>query len=304
MGANTRTLNGSTKSSSGVVTSAGLTLSPKPHDPVGATPVCYEGVPGKIPLMLGINAKGGDVTEDLSRLHHILIGSSDEREKTRVLRTIIASLVLHVEPGHLRLMIVCSGKTALDACDALPHLLHPVINELAEAVRALEYLMTEMRSRFEYLTRSGADHLQPSSSFPAIVVIISELADLRCSDREDVKESIACLARFGHDVGIHLILATSQLTRSVVPTSIRANIPARIALRVKSQAESRIIIDLPGAESLAGQGDALLTHTETSKTSRLQVFEINDAGFQAVIDGAVDAGDAGDAGDAVLGFAF
>lgn len=244
----------------------------------------HHGLPGRIPLTLGISAKGADVVEDLSCLQHILIGSSAECDKTRLLRTITASLLSHVEPSHLRLLIVRTGNTELGACDGIPNLFCPVIEKLSEAVPALECLMTEMKSRFHYLSRTDADHLQIGPSFPAIVVIINELADLRCADREDVKESIACLARFGHDVGIHLVVATSQLTRRVVCTSIRANIPARIALRVGTQSESRIIIDLPGAETLADDGDALLTHPETSKTSRLQVYEISDQGFQSVIE--------------------
>jgi S-DNA-T family DNA segregation ATPase FtsK/SpoIIIE len=226
-------------------------------------------------------ALGRDVTgkvwfADLPKMPHLLIAGATGSGKTVCMNTIIMSLLYQNTAETLRLIMVDPKRVELTPYNGIPHLLTPVITDVPKTVNALKWTVDEMNRRFEMLSKVGnrdigsynAEH--PNEKLPYIVFIIDELADLMQMASNEVEAGIIRLAQMARAVGIHLIVATQRPSVDVITGLMKANIPGRIAFSVASSTDSRTILDSPGAESLLGKGDMLLSTANLSKPVRIQ----------------------------------
>lgn len=229
-----------------------------------------------IPLLLGRAVNGDPVIRDLTKMPHLIIAGATGSGKSVCLNVIIMSILMTARPDEIKLLLVDPKKVELTAYDALPHMIAPVITEPAEALIALNWLVSEMEKRYEVLKQLGFRNIKAFNQrkadrereealdlpiperFPYFVAIIDELADLMISSSQDLETPITRIAQMARAVGIHLILATQRPSRDVITGLIKANFPARIAFNVANRLNSQIILDEVGAEKLLNNGDMLL----------------------------------------------
>ncbi len=212
-----------------------------------------------IPICLGKDIYGKTIVEDLYAMPHLLIAGSTGSGKSVCVNGIIASM-LSKSPKDLRLILIDPKMVELSPYNNISHLIKPVITDSEEAIKALRFLVDEMESRYRLLEKAGVRDIseyRKSNEMPFIVLVIDEFADLMVTSRKETESLIARLAAKARAVGILLILATQRPSTDVITGLIKANIPARIAFRVTSVINSRIILDQKGAEQLLGQGDML-----------------------------------------------
>jgi len=255
----------------------------------------------EIPLMMGRNIHGADVILDLAKAPHLLVAGATGSGKSVCLNAAILSLLCRFSPRDLRLILVDPKIVEFSVYNALPHLVVPVISNVATVVLALRWLLHEMERRYRLLAAVGARHLQgfnsrpPESTplrdrdgepvpehLPYIVLVIDELADLMMTARQDVETSLARLAQMSRAVGIHTIIATQRPSVNVITGVIKANFPTRVAFQVASQVDSRTIIDFKGAEALLGRGDMLFKPPGVARLQRLQGPMVADSDIEAV----------------------
>jgi S-DNA-T family DNA segregation ATPase FtsK/SpoIIIE len=228
-----------------------------------------------MPLLLGRDLAGKPVIADLAKMPHLLIAGAGDSGKSMCVNTFVASLVYRHSPATLRFLMIEHGTAGLDAWNGLPHMRHPVVHDMANAVSLIEWAALEMEERSRSLVSAGARNLRdyneriPGNPLPYIVLVISEIAGLMLSD-EGVEGPLAMLAQRGRAAGIHVILTTERPNANVVTSLLKANFPSRIALRLPSALDSRRILDGIGAESLIGQGDMLFAAPGKSEASRIQ----------------------------------
>lgn len=235
----------------------------------------FESNPNKLQIVLGKDITGTPFTMDLARAPHLLIAGQTGSGKSVCINVLMASLLLSKTPDELRLILVDPKVVELKMYESIPHLLAPVVTQAEVAVQALKWTCGEMDRRYEVLAKVKVRNLQgfnekiASGNFPDdlpeadrkrlpfIVVVIDELADLMMVAGKEVETSIARIAQKARAVGIHLVLATQRPSSNVITGVIKANLPTRIAFKVSSAIDSRIIIDSQGAERLLGKGDML-----------------------------------------------
>lgn len=242
---------------------------------------------------LGHGVSGKTVTMDISKMPHILIAGATGAGKSGTVHAIIASLLYRNAPENLRFLMVDPKRVELTLYNGIPHLLTPVIKDPKKAIVALKWAVKEMERRYNVLegeavrdidsyhenivkpayegvsAEEGEDVSLPEK-MPYIVVIIDELADIMQMYPKELEAGIVRLAQMSRAVGIHLILSTQRPEVNVITGLIKANVPARIALRVTSQIDSRTILDTGGAENLLGAGDMLYRGGNMSKPVRVQ----------------------------------
>jgi S-DNA-T family DNA segregation ATPase FtsK/SpoIIIE len=203
----------------------------------------------------------------------------------------LSSLLLRATPHELRLVLIDPKQVELNHYESIPHLLTPVITSPRMAANALQNLVREMEQRYSVmslaktrslieLNRSKAKRGEPP--LPYILCVIDELADLMMVAPADVEDSIIRLAQKARAVGIHLVLATQSPRVDVITGMIKANVPSRIAFSVSSQTDSRVILDVNGAESLLGQGDMLFSPVGSSRLQRIQGAYIDEPQIEAL----------------------
>jgi S-DNA-T family DNA segregation ATPase FtsK/SpoIIIE len=253
-----------------------------------------------IPLYLGKDASGVPLVTDLCSMPHCLIAGTTGSGKSVCINTIIMSIMYMQRPDHVKLVLVDPKVVEMAPFKDIPHLMCPVINDSGRAVSVLEWATTKMDERYELLAEAGVrniagynkltreelrERFNPSNEeeeakipkfLPYIIVIIDELADLMMTSGKEVEASIVRLAQKSRAVGIHLILATQRPQANVVTGLIKANMPSRIAFRVQSRMDSRIVLDQNGAELLLGQGDMLFMPPGANKPIRSQGTFIDD----------------------------
>ena len=246
---------------------------------------------------LGKNIEGQPHILDLARMPHLLIAGTTGSGKSVCLNSIIVSILFHMPPDRVKMIMVDPKQVELSVYRDIPHLLAPVVTNPTNAAAALAWACEEMEERLTKMSKVNARNIDGYNSYvnsqrkkadpelvrmPHIVVIIDELADLMFVAKKDVEDSIVRLAAKARAAGIHLILATQRPSVDVITGLIKANFPARIAFQVASIIDSRTILDIKGAEALQGKGDMLLSQPGSMKPERIQGCYVSDAEVEAV----------------------
>jgi S-DNA-T family DNA segregation ATPase FtsK/SpoIIIE len=239
----------------------------------------------KLKIALGQDVSGHAVVADLAIMPHLLIAGATGSGKSVCINSIVACLLCNNTPDTLRVLMVDPKMVELTNYNGIPHLIRPVVVELEEVVKVLNWTTREMDRRYRLFADSGSRNIENHNeglvargkgALPYIVVVIDELADLMMVSPDEVERSICRIAQMARATGIHLVIATQRPSVDVVTGLIKANFPARISFAVTSQVDSRVILDMGGAERLLGQGDMLYMASDSSKLVRLQGCFVSD----------------------------
>jgi S-DNA-T family DNA segregation ATPase FtsK/SpoIIIE len=245
----------------------------------------------KLPVPLGRDVNGRYVVGDLTKMPHLLIAGATGSGKSVCLNGIISTFLLTKSPDEVKLLMFDPKMVELTGYNGVPHLQCPVVTEMDKVVGALRLVVNEMQRRYDLFSKAGVRNLDgyrmkiadepKAEKVSYLVVILDELADLMLTSPMDVEGLIQRLTQMGRAAGIHLILATQRPSVDVITGIIKANVPARIAFAVSSQTDSRVILDMPGAERLLGRGDMLYLPPDAAKPVRIQgaFVEDNDVHF-------------------------
>jgi S-DNA-T family DNA segregation ATPase FtsK/SpoIIIE len=234
-----------------------------------------QGVP-PLSMALGKDITGRPVFGDLSKMPHLLVAGATGAGKSVCLNCIIASLLCTATPDQLELLMIDPKRVELTVYNGIPHLRNEVITDPSMAAGALNKITNEMDTRYERFAKAGVRKIEeynakfPDEKLPYIVVIIDELADLMLIAPAKVEMLVMRLAQLARATGIHLVVATQRPSVDVITGLIKANIPSRIAFAVSSQVDSRVILDMGGAERLLGRGDMLYLPIDAPKPIRAQ----------------------------------
>jgi S-DNA-T family DNA segregation ATPase FtsK/SpoIIIE len=233
-------------------------------------------------VILGKDIVGKDKIIDIAKMPHLLIAGQTGSGKSVAVNTLIASLITKKSSKDVKFIMVDPKMVELMPFNGIPHLLLPVIIDPKQASIALKWAVSEMENRYRTLMEVGVRNIQSYNQLgniekmPFIIIIIDELADLMMVAAGSVEESIARIAQKARAVGIHLVVATQRPSTDVITGMIKANLPSRISFALRSQIDSRTILDSPGAEKLLGKGDMLLLGSGSSKLERIQGAFISD----------------------------
>lgn len=244
----------------------------------------------KLAVALGLDVSGNPLVADIAKMPHVLIAGTTGSGKSVLVNAWICSLLYRTTPQEVRLILVDPKRVELTGYNGVPHLLTPVIVEPDKILSALRWAMTEMDNRYKQFAEVGVrniDSFNEMSGFqamPYIVILIDELADLMIYAPAEVEDAICRIAQMARATGIHLVLATQRPSVDVITGLIKANIPTRIAFNVSSMIDSRVIIDMPGAEKLLGRGDMLFIPPDQSKPSRIQGTFVSEQEVRKVVD--------------------
>jgi S-DNA-T family DNA segregation ATPase FtsK/SpoIIIE len=252
----------------------------------------FQNMKGKLRIALGEDVKGQPVVADLARMPHLLIAGATGSGKSVCINSVIACLLLTHTPDSLRLLMVDPKMVELSVYNGVPHLLSPVVTEVDRAAGVLFWAVKEMERRYQLCSKANARDLERYNQYlakrnekplPYIVVVVDEMADLMMAAPEEVEKHVCRLAQMARAVGIHLIIATQRPSVDVITGLIKANFPARIAFAVTSQVDSRVILDVPGADRLLGRGDMLFMAPDSSKLERIQGTYLGDDEINRVV---------------------
>ena len=249
----------------------------------------------KLETVLGKDISGSMVTCNIAKMPHLLIAGTTGSGKSVCVNSIIMSILMKSTPQDVRLIMVDPKKVEFMMYNGIPHLLIPVVTDPKKAAGALAWAVNEMLNRYKQFSDNnvrdftGFNELakDPDSGLMKmshIVIFIDELADLMMASPKDVEDSIVRLAQMARAAGMHLVIATQRPTVNVVTGLIKANIPSRIALMVASQTDSRVILDVSGAEKLLGNGDMLYMPVGLPKPVRVQGCFVSDKEVERVVE--------------------
>ncbi|RLE09037.1 hypothetical protein DRJ00_05240 [Candidatus Aerophobetes bacterium] len=247
----------------------------------------------KLLFPLGKDVAGQTVWVNLESLPHLLIGGATGSGKSVCLNSIIISLLYRLSPQEVKFLLIDPKMVELVDYLGIPHLLFPPIKEVKEAILALEWVVREMRRRYEKFNQIEVRNItsfnekmreREEEKIPYLVVVIDELADLMMSGGTRLERTICRIAQLGRATGIHLIMATQRPSVDVITGLIKANFPSRISFALPSQIDSRTILDTTGAEKLVGNGDMLYSPVEVSQPFRVQGAFVSDAEVKRVVE--------------------
>jgi len=230
----------------------------------------------KLTVALGLDVSGKPLAANLARMPHVLIAGATGSGKSVCINSFIASLLFRASPSEVKLILVDPKRVELTQYNGIPHLLTPVIVEPEKVVAALKWVIAEMERRYKLFAEAGArnidsyNELSGFQALPYLVIIVDELADIILFAPSEVEDTITRLAQMARATGIHLVLSTQRPSVDVITGLIKANISCRIAFNVSSMVDSRVIIDMPGAEKLLGRGDMLYIPPDQAKPTRIQ----------------------------------
>lgn len=228
----------------------------------------YKESEAKVPILIGEKIGGELIVVDLYRMSHLLIGGRTGAGKSVWVNSMIYSLISRYSPEEVRFVMIDPKVMELQVYNNIPHMLAPVIHNVNDVIRALDWLVNEMMNRFQKFEEQNVINIGgfnkkikngeiAGESLPIIVCIIDELADLMMINPRRIEILLVRLAQLGKSAGIHLIVATNRPTPEVLSELMISNFPSRIAFKVTSPKESRLILNFPDAEYLAGFGDML-----------------------------------------------
>jgi len=244
-------------------------------------------------IALGRDVSGNPVVADLARMPHLLIAGTTGSGKSVCIAALATCLAVNNAPEDLRLVMIDSKMVELIRFNGLPHLYGKVETDIQRILGVLRWVVVEMEHRYKLLEAAKARdidnynrHLQrrrDSQTLPRIVVLIDEMADLMMSAPDQTEHNLVRLAQMARATGIHLVVATQRPSTDVVTGLIKANFSARVSFAVASQVDSRVILDIPGAETLLGHGDMLFLNPEIGNPVRVQGVMVTDQEIERVI---------------------
>jgi len=225
---------------------------------------------------LGLDVSGQPVAASIAKMPHALIAGATGSGKSVLLNAWISAFLFRTRPEDLRMILVDPKRVELSIYNSIPHLLTEVIVDAEKIISALKWTVGEMQERYKLFAKVGARNVEGYNLIkgvekkPYIIFVIDELADLMIFAPGESEELITRVAQMARATGIHLILATQRPSVDVITGLMKANIPTRIAFNVSSMIDSRVIIDMPGAEKLLGRGDMLFLPPDKAKPVRIQ----------------------------------
>ena len=247
-----------------------------------------------VAFSVGKDIGGNYIVGDCGKLPHVLIAGTTGSGKSVCINSLIVSMLYKSTPEEVRLIMVDPKVVELAVYNGIPHLLIPVVTDPKKAAGALQWAVVEMMRRYRVMAEAGVRELSSYNQWvsgqenlepiPKIVIIIDEMADMMMVAGKEAEESIVRIAQMGRAAGVHLVLATQRPSADVITGLMKSNIPSRIAFAVASSLDSRIILDITGAEKLVGKGDMLWYPLGLDKPLRVQGCFISDEEVSRVVE--------------------
>lgn len=247
----------------------------------------------KLAFGIGRDIAGNVIIGDIAKMPHMIIAGATGSGKSVCTNSIIMSILYHANPDEVKLILIDPKIVEFRVYDGIPHLLIPVVTDPKKAAGALNWAVQEMLKRYDIFAEHGVRNLGEFNAMcrndpeltrmPQIVICIDELAELMMTASKEVEDSVCRLAQLARAAGMHLIIATQRPTTNIITGLIKANIPSRIALSVKAQIDSRVILDTGGAETLLGNGDMLYLPNGQPKPVRVQGCYVSTEEIERVV---------------------